>query len=128
MSPFPCVQESEAVELASKLEDKAWALEHLLGPTLQPEGASNRLRSEEARALTEHLYTTDRYEEQSTGNDIHRNLICRDSSVLTNIMYSASAVLVSLMSSHSRWLMATCSCMDSKHKDDMALFCAVGPV
>jgi hypothetical protein len=59
---FPVSEkESEAIELASKLEDKAWALEHLLGPTLQPEGASNRLRSEEARALTEHLYTADRY-------------------------------------------------------------------
>jgi hypothetical protein len=43
-----------------KLEDKAWAMEHLLGPTLQPEGATNRLKSEEARALTEHLYTPDR--------------------------------------------------------------------
>lgn len=59
---FPVSEkESEAVALAAKLGDKAWALEHLLGPTLQPEGASNRLKSEEARALTEHLYTSDRY-------------------------------------------------------------------
>lgn len=54
------LQESEAVELAAKLEDKGWALEKLLGPTLTPEGATNRLQSEEARALTEHLYTPDR--------------------------------------------------------------------
>lgn len=46
--------------LASKLEDKGWALEQLLGPTLSPEGSSNRLKSEEARATTEHLYTPDR--------------------------------------------------------------------
>eukprot|EP00775_Hariotina_reticulata_P010525 gene10525-10685_t len=59
---YPVSQaESEAVELASKLEDKAWALEKLLGPTLQPEGSTNRLKSEEAKALTEHLYTPDRY-------------------------------------------------------------------
>jgi len=57
----PSEQESEAVDLAAKLEDRAWALEQLLGPTLQPEGSSNRLKSEEARALTEHLYTHDRY-------------------------------------------------------------------
>lgn len=57
----PSEQESEAVDLASKLDDRAWALEQLLGPTLQPEGASNRLKSEEARALTQHLYTHDRY-------------------------------------------------------------------
>lgn len=56
------LQESEAVELASKLEDKAWALEKLLGPTLQPEGSTNRLKSEEAKALTEHLYTPDRWD------------------------------------------------------------------
>lgn len=56
-----CLQESEAVDLASKLDDRAWALEQLLGPTLQPEGASNRLKSEEARALTQHLYTHDRW-------------------------------------------------------------------
>jgi hypothetical protein len=55
------LQESEAVELASKLEDKGWALEKLLGPTLQPEGSTNRLMSEEAKALTEHLYTPDRW-------------------------------------------------------------------
>ncbi len=55
-----CLQESEALDLASKLEDRAWALEHLLGPTLSPEGSSNRLKSEEARALTEHLYSSDR--------------------------------------------------------------------
>lgn len=54
-------QESEAVGLASKLEDKGWALEQLLGPTLSPEGSSNRLKSEEARAITEHMYTPDRY-------------------------------------------------------------------
>lgn len=55
------LQEAEAVSLASKLEDKAWALEQLLGPTLQPEGSSNRLKSQEARAITEHLYSPDRY-------------------------------------------------------------------
>lgn len=55
------VQETEAVELATKLEDRGWALEKLLGPTLSPEGSSNRLKSEEARALTEHLYSTDRW-------------------------------------------------------------------
>eukprot|EP00878_Enallax_costatus_P000627 GHUV01000730.1.p1 GENE.GHUV01000730.1~~GHUV01000730.1.p1 ORF type:complete len:638 (+),score=262.56 GHUV01000730.1:185-2098(+) len=59
---FPVSEkDSEAVTLAAKLEDKAWALEQLLGPTLQPEGSSNRLKSEEARVLTEHLYTPDRY-------------------------------------------------------------------
>lgn len=62
LSPLPTTtQESEALDLASKLEDRAWALETLLGPTMAPEGASNRLKSEEARALTEHLYTHDRY-------------------------------------------------------------------
>jgi hypothetical protein len=55
------VQEAEAVALASKLDDRAWALEQLLGPTISPEGASNRLKSEEARALTEHLYSADRW-------------------------------------------------------------------
>jgi hypothetical protein len=54
------LQEAEAVGLAAKLEDKGWALEQLLGPTLSPEGSSNRLKSEEARATTEHLYTPDR--------------------------------------------------------------------
>lgn len=62
-----CVQETEAVALASKLDDRAWALEQLLGPTISPEGASNRLKSEEARALTEHLYTADRWEMQPVG-------------------------------------------------------------
>eukprot|EP00879_Flechtneria_rotunda_P024559 GHRR01026039.1.p1 GENE.GHRR01026039.1~~GHRR01026039.1.p1 ORF type:complete len:229 (-),score=108.03 GHRR01026039.1:698-1384(-) len=61
-SMFPVTpEEAEAVDLAGKLEDKGWALEKLLGPTLAPEGASNRLKSEEARAITEHLYTPDRY-------------------------------------------------------------------
>jgi hypothetical protein len=54
------LQESEAVGLAAKLEDKGWALEQLLGPTLSPEGSSNRLKSEEARSITEHMYTPDR--------------------------------------------------------------------
>lgn len=54
-------QDSEAVSLATQLEDRGWALEQLLGPTAHPEGSSNRLKSEEARALTEHLYTPDRY-------------------------------------------------------------------
>ncbi|KAF8072650.1 hypothetical protein HT031_000310 [Scenedesmus sp. PABB004] len=59
---FPASElDNEAVELATKLQDKGWALEQLLGPTLTPEGASNRLKSEEARTLTEHLYTPDRY-------------------------------------------------------------------
>lgn len=57
----PPLQETEAIELASKLGDKAWAMEHLLGPLLSPEGASNRLKSEEARTITEHLYTPDRW-------------------------------------------------------------------
>jgi hypothetical protein len=61
------LQESEAVGLASKLEDKGWALEQLLGPTLCPEGSSNRLKSEEARAITEHMYTPDRCD-RSTSN------------------------------------------------------------
>jgi hypothetical protein len=36
-------------------------MEKLLGPLLAPEGSSNRLKSEEATAITEHLYTPDRY-------------------------------------------------------------------
>lgn len=57
----PSAQETEAVELATKLGDKAWAMEHLLGPLLGAEGSSNRLKSEEARTFTEHMFTQDRY-------------------------------------------------------------------
>lgn len=57
----PTPQELEAIETAKKLQDKAWALEQLLGPALKPEGASGVLPSEEAERLTEHLYSEDRY-------------------------------------------------------------------
>lgn len=55
-----CLQEKEAVVLAGQLEDKKWALEKLLGPALTPEGSATRLKSQEARELTQHHYTPDR--------------------------------------------------------------------
>lgn len=57
----PSEQEKEAVVLAGQLEDKKWALEKLLGPALTPEGSATRLKSQEARELAEHHYTSDRY-------------------------------------------------------------------
>lgn len=47
--------------LAGQLEDKKWALEKLLGPALTPEGSATRLKSQEARELTQHRYTPDRW-------------------------------------------------------------------
>jgi hypothetical protein len=49
------------VVLAGQLEDKKWALEKLLGPALTPEGSATRLKSQEARELTQHRYTPDRW-------------------------------------------------------------------
>jgi hypothetical protein len=48
------------MSLASKLEDRSYALEKLLGPALRPEGSGERLLSEEVAELTAHLYTPDR--------------------------------------------------------------------
>jgi hypothetical protein len=54
------LQEKEAIALAGQLEDRSYALDKLLGPALHPEGSRHRLKSEEAKALTEQLYTPDR--------------------------------------------------------------------
>jgi hypothetical protein len=57
----PTAQETEAAALASQLEDRAAALERLLGPALEPEGSPSRLKSEEAEALTEQLHAPGRF-------------------------------------------------------------------
>jgi len=57
----PTEEEKEAVALAGQLEDRSYALDKLLGPALHPEGSRHRLKSEEAKALAQHLYTSDRY-------------------------------------------------------------------
>jgi hypothetical protein len=56
----PSAQETEAAQLAKQLEDRAAALERLLGPALEPEGAPSRLRSEEAQQLADQLYAPGR--------------------------------------------------------------------
>jgi hypothetical protein len=56
----PSAQETEAAALASQLEDRAAALERLLGPALEPEGSPSRLKSEEARAMADQLYAPGR--------------------------------------------------------------------
>jgi hypothetical protein len=71
-------QETEAVALAAKLDDRAWAVEQLLGPTISPEGASNRLKSEEARALTEHSYSADRWGKGAAGRSCQQLNGCFD--------------------------------------------------
>lgn len=59
---FPITEkEKEAIALSKQLDDRAYALTKLLGPALHPEGNSGKLPSEEVDALTEHLYTPDRY-------------------------------------------------------------------
>lgn len=56
----PSDKEKEAAQLAKELKDPSAALARLLGPALEPPGAGRRPRSEEVRALTEHLYAPDR--------------------------------------------------------------------
>lgn len=54
------LQEQEAVALAKQLDDAGYALDKLLGPTMLPEGAPNRLKSDEVEQITEQLHTPDR--------------------------------------------------------------------
>ena len=56
----PSAPEAEAAALAGQLEDRAAALERLLGPALEPEGAPSRLRSEEARAHADQMHAPGR--------------------------------------------------------------------
>jgi hypothetical protein len=57
----PTAQETEAAQLAQQLEDRAAALERLLGPALEPEGAPSRLKSEEAQLLADQLHAPGRF-------------------------------------------------------------------
>eukprot|EP00877_Chromochloris_zofingiensis_P014847 jgi/Chrzof1/9616/Cz04g09240.t1 len=57
----PSNEEQEAVALAKQLDDAGYALDKLLGPTMLPEGAPNRLKSDEVEQITEQLHTPDRY-------------------------------------------------------------------